>query len=332
MSNIREVAKHAGVSTATISRYLSHPEKLSAKTTEVVKNAIDALNYEPNLLARNFSKSRAYAVLVLVPDIANPFFSRVIKGIEDEAQRKGYSVLLGNTRYCNERERSYLQLVKTRQADGIIQLSYNLPFPLDDEGCPPVPFVQACESITTDKFPTVKINNLGAAKALTSHLTQLGHTNIACILGPRQSPLTKDRLQGYREALENAGINPSEQQLIYGDFSMLSGFNAAFEISSSRPPTAIFCMNDDMAIGLIRGLRDRGISVPDDISVVGFDDIEQAKYSDPPLTTVSQPTEALGRQAMAYLYELLDTDMTNNPQAELPTELVFRASTAAPKR
>lgn len=328
MSNIREVAKAAGVSTATVSRYFSNPEKLAKKSATKVEAALSKLNYKPNLLARNFSKSRSFAILVLVPDIANPFFSRVIKGIEEVAHQKGYSVLLGNTCYSEDRELTYTNLVDTRQADGVIQLGPNLPFE-NCETMPSVPFVQACECLKTGNFPTVEVDNVDASKRIVEHLLGLGHRKIACILGPETSPLTSDRLHGYELALENAGIEIDRNLLFSGDFTMNSGFNTApMLIQQQNRPTATFCMNDEMAIGLIRGLSSAGLRVPQDMSIAGFDDIEYAKYSEPPLTTVSQPTEDLGRTAMNYLYDLLEKESSSHVETVLPTQLVIRESTA----
>ncbi len=326
MSNIRDVAKQAGVSTATVSRYFSNPAKLSPKSAEKVRNAIESLNYTPNLLARNFNKSRSYSVLVLVPDIANPFFSRIIRGMEDAGQQKGYSVLLGNTRYSEERERAYINLVSTRQADGIIQLSYNVPRDLDSLLGR---FVQACECIESNKYPTVKVDNIAAAQKATEHFIDMGHRRIACILGPETSPLTHDRLKGYELALANANIEFDPDLIVAGDFSMNSGFHAASKLLQlEESPSATFCMNDEMAIGLIRGITNAGLLVPQDMSVIGFDDIEFAKYCEPPLTTISQPMEDLGRTAMNYLCDLLTNETRDNNHSVLPTQFIVRESTA----
>lgn len=334
MSNIREVAKRAGVSTATVSRYYSEPGKLSKKSSARVADAIAELQYKPNLLARNFSQSRSYAILVLVPDIANPFFARVIRGIEDVGQQKGYSVLLGNTRYCGEREKSYVTLADTRQADGIIQLNYNLPLNFDDNNQANVPFVQACECIESEYFPTVQVDNINASKTIVEHLTSLGHKHIACVQGPEGSPLTRDRREGYHQALESAGIQRNPALEVFGDFSMASGHAAATALLAlEERPTAAFCMNDEMAIGLIQAVKASGLKVPDDISVTGFDDIEYAKYCDPPLTTVAQPAEELGRTAVNCLFSLMEKSQPAQQKNVLATEIVLRQSTAvAPTR
>ena len=335
MSSIRDVAKMANVSVATVSRYLNDPDKVARKSAEAVEKAISQLNYKPNLLARNFFKSRSYSILVLVPNIANPFFSRVIRGIEDIGQQRGYAVLLGDTRFSKEREAEYYRRVETRQAEGVIQLSPNFP----GAGLPNhsnIPLVNACECLPDAPYPTVNIDNAEAAKTVVEYLISLGHRRIGCVLGPYQDakthPITHDRLMGYRHALERAGIEFDETLLVPGDFSLKSGLDAsAHFIGLSGQPSAVFCMNDEMAIGLIQGLKARGLQVPKDVSVAGFDDIEFAQYSDPALTTISQPAEDIGRTAMNVLVQLLEGANVQPIRHTLPTKLIVRESTAPPK-
>jgi LacI family repressor for deo operon, udp, cdd, tsx, nupC, and nupG len=334
MSNIREVARKANVSVATVSRYLNDPEKVAKKSAEEVEKAIRELNYKPNLLARNFFKSRSYSILVLVPNIANPFFSRVIRGIEDIGQRRGYAVLLGDTRFSIERESEYFRRVETRQAEGVIQLSPNYPGQ-NGANDSEIPFVNACECLEDVPYPTVKIDNRQAAGVMVEYLISLGHSRIGCLLGPYEndsaSPITKERLEGYRACINQHGITEDEALITQGDFTLESGHEAAAYFCGLKTvPTAIFCMNDEMAIGLIQGLKSQGIRVPEDISVAGFDDIEFAKYSDPPLTTISQPAEDIGRTAMQVLADILEGRKQPSDRYILPTERVVRGSTAPP--
>lgn len=336
MSTIRDVAKKANVSIATVSRYLNAPEKVAKKSAEDVANAIRQLNYKPNLLARNFFKSRSYAVLVLVPNIANPFFSRVIRGIEDVGQQKGYAVLLGDTRLSKEREAEYFQRVETRQAEGVIQLSPNFPGDISSVESK-IPFVNACECFPDAPYPTVNIDNTAAARDVVEYLISLGHRRIGCVLGPDEewnpNPITRDRLVGYHQALESNDIEFDQQLVAPGNFSLGSGLKAAqYFAQLDTKPTAIFCMNDEMAIGLIQGLKAKGLRVPKDVSVTGFDDIEFSNYCDPALTTISQPAENIGRTAMNVLYKLLEGKSTSQMRHVLPTKLVVRESTAPPAK
>lgn len=338
MSTIRQVAELAGVSIATVSRFLSNPEKLSGEAANKVEQAIKTLNYQPNLLARNLSKSRSYSVLVLVPNIANPFLAKVVRGIEGVGQRRGYSVLLGDTRYSQERENEYLSRLDGRQVDGVIQLNASWPERLNNKaGDLPqavLPLVNACECVDDAPCPTVSIDNKQAAETLVEYLISLGHRRIGCLLGPKigtagnYSPMTRERLQGYRAALEAHALQFDESLLVDGNFSVASGVDAAGYFSQLQDlPSAIFCMNDEMAIGLIQGLKTRGLKVPEDISVAGFDDIEMSRYCDPPLTTIAQPAEALGEEAMTLLCDRIEKKQSENLRRILPTELIVRAST-----
>jgi LacI family transcriptional regulator, repressor for deo operon, udp, cdd, tsx, nupC, and nupG len=326
MSNIRDVARLAGVSVATVSRALSNPEKVSPESLDKVHKAIAEVGYRPNMLARNFRSARAYAVVVLVPDIANPFYSLFIRALEDRAHQKGYAVLLGDTRGTPERELEYIRRVETRLADGIVQLRPSSEksqnnIPAD------VPCVNACGCEYTTG-PAIRIDNRGAAKSMVNYLISLGHKRIGVISGLKDNPHAIDRLEGYKEALAEAGI-PFEKDLIAeGDFTMWSGLNAAFQFCNMKNrPTAIFSMNDEMAIGAMQTLKSQGIRIPEDISVTGFDDIAYAKYSDPSLTTISQPAEEMGKMAMDMLLKVIEGEPLSQRECVLPTEFIIRKST-----
>ncbi len=326
MSNIRDVARLAGVSVATVSRALSNPEKVSPESLDKVHKAIAEVGYRPNMVARNFRSARAYAVVVLVPDIANPFYSLFIRALEDRAHQKGYAVLLGDTRGTPERELEYIRRVETRLADGIVQLRPSSEksqnnIPAD------VPCVNACGCEYTTG-PAIRIDNRGAAKSMVNYLISLGHKRIGVISGLKDNPHAIDRLEGYKEALAEAGI-PFEKDLIAeGDFTMWSGLNAAFQFCNMKNrPTAIFSMNDEMAIGAMQTLKSQGIRIPEDISVTGFDDIAYAKYSDPSLTTISQPAEEMGKMAMDMLLKVIEGEPLSQRECVLPTEFIIRKST-----
>lgn len=326
MSNIRDVARLAGVSVATVSRALSNPEKVSAESLDKVHAAIAQVGYRPNMLARNFRSARAYAVVVLVPDIANPFYSLFIRALEDRAQQKGYAVLLGDTRGTPERELDYIRRVETRLADGIVQLRPSSEksqnnIPAD------IPCVNACGCEYTTG-PAIRIDNRAAAKTMVSYLISLGHTRIGVISGLKDNPHAIDRLEGYKEALADAGIAFEKELVTEGDFTMWSGLNAAFQFCNMKQrPTAIFSMNDEMAIGAMQTLKNQGIRIPEDISVTGFDDIAYAKYSDPSLTTISQPAEEMGKMAMDMLLKVIEGEPLSQRECVLPTEFIIRKST-----
>ena len=330
MATIRDVSKIAGVSVATVSRTLSKPDKVSSKTRKIVEEAILKTNYKPDILARNFRTRKSSTVVVLVPDIANPFFSRVIRGIEQTAQRLGYAVLLGDTQGERSREITYANMVKTSQADGIIQLDSHIPFENKSERGAPI--VNVCDCVRDTDIPTIEIDNAAAAEKMTDYLISLGHQNIAIITGPVDSTITQDRLKGYKRALKNASIIFSDENVKVGNYSIHSGAMATQDLMKSpTPPSAIFCMNDEMAIGAIKQAKNMGIVVPDDLSIAGFDDISFAEYFDPSLTTISQPAEEFGSKAMATLYNIITQKEPIQKNTFLDFELIIRGSTGAYK-
>lgn len=328
MTNIRKVAELAGVSVATVSRALASPDIVSPSTREKVFNAVRQAGYKPNRMAVQFRSQRTHNLVVLVPTIANTFFARVISGIQEAAQARGYGVLLCHTLGSEAIETQYANLVSTRQADGVIQLRAFNPFASD--AFPPgarLPMVNACEVLDDAPCPSVRLDNRAAAREVIEHLIGLGHRRIGMIKGPRRSPLTRDRQQGYQDALAVANIAMDEKLLCPGDFTPGSGYQAAEALLTlAQRPTAIFCESDEMAIGAISCIKQAGLSVPGDISVAGFDDIAFASYSDPPLTTIAQPAEAFGREAVRMLIEVLEGRDVGNML--LPYALVARASTA----
>jgi len=331
MSNIREVARLAEVSVATVSRTLQQPDLVSLKTRNKVLAAVKAAGYKPNLMAVRFRSGKTHNLVVLVPTVANVFFARVISGMQEAAHENQYALLLGNTLGDDEMEAAYAKMVQTSQADGLIQLRAHNPFSAaepNDEAPALLPMVNACEVLDKAPCPTVVLDNRAAASAMTEHLLALGHQRIAMIKGPARSPLTRDRVAGYRDALQAAGVPFAEELLSPGNFSLQSGFQAAGDLLAlPNPPTAIFCENDEMAIGAIQRIKQQGLRVPADISVAGFDDISFAAFTDPPLTTIAQPAEEFGRTAVRLLIDVLEGRLSKAPKVILPFDLVVRAST-----
>ncbi|WP_075184902.1 LacI family DNA-binding transcriptional regulator [Teredinibacter haidensis] len=330
MSNIREVARIAGVSVATVSRALSHPEKVSEASRKRVQDAIDQVDYRPNMLARNFRSARSYSLVVLVPDIANPFFAQVIRSIELRAQKKGYSVLLGDTQDSNAREQEYIRLVETRLADGVIQLR-----PMSDQfhnaSKFKFPYLHLCAT-ESSPGPCIRVDNVTAFKHMTEYLISLGHRRIGLITGLKGNPHTVDRFKGYKQALENAGIPFDEALIAEGEYVIWSGVNAANQLCRLKErPTAIACMNDEMAIGAIQALKSNGLQVPEDVSVTGFDDIDYARYCDPPLTTIAQPSDDMGTIAVDMLLRLIEGETLSEEEHVLPYDFILRKSTATVK-
>lgn len=329
MSNIREVARLAGVSVATVSRTLRSPERVLPETRERVNAAVEKASYRPNLMAVQFRSQKTGNLVILVPAIANTFFARVISGAQRAAQAAGYRLLLCDTQGREDVERQFAELVYAHQADGVIQLRAYDPFEAASADAVLPPIVNACEVISNGRYPTISLDNLAAAQAMTEHLIAMGHRRIGLIKGSRTSPLTRDRLGGYRKALEEAGIMFDEDLVCHGDFTLSAGFAGASKmLAIAKRPTALFCENDEMAIGALKRIREEGLRVPEDISLVGFDDIPMANYCDPPLTTISQPAEAFGEKAVEMLIMLIDKKPIPERHVVLPFELTPRASSA----
>jgi LacI family transcriptional regulator, repressor for deo operon, udp, cdd, tsx, nupC, and nupG len=336
VSNIREVAKRAGVSTATVSRVLSRPDVVAPDTRSRVLQAVERLSYAPNSAAKNLRTLKSRKLLVTVPDISNPFFSLVLRGIEDCAQQNGYSVLLGDTRDDEGREERYAQMLKEKDADGLIFLGHRLPriaASLVREMAPRcAPIVNGCEFSAELGVPSVHIDNPRAAFEAMEHLYELGHRRIGVVTGPLVSPLSRDRLEGAFTAARRRNLQ-DEVIVKQADFSIGSGMDAAERLLSlAEPPTAIFCFNDEMAMGAIEAARRHGLHLPADLSVVGFDDIRFAQCADPPLTTIAQPMREIGEGTVRLLLDILNGTRLAPISITLPHHLQVRSSTAAPSR
>ena len=336
LSTIYEVAKRAGVSTATVSRVLSRPEIVAPNTRRKVLQVVERLGFAPNFAAKNLRTLRSRKLLVTVPDLSNPFFSLILQGIEDAAQREGYAVLVGDTAHNEEREERYALMLKRKEADGLIFLGHRLPKEaarlLKLRAPKPAPVVNGCEFSPRLGVPSVHIDNAKASADVMDFLYRLGHRRIGAITGPLVSPLSRDRLRGItiRAKAQHAERNLTVMQ---GDFSIASGAAAAETLLlRNDPSTAIFCFNDEMAIGVIAAAKRLGKAVPKDLSVVGFDDIRFARYTDPPLTTIAQPMREIGEGTVRLLLEILRGNEMFPVSVTLPHTLMVRGSTAPPAR
>lgn len=333
MATMKDVALSAGVSTATVSRALMTPEKVSLLTRKRVDDAITETGYSPTTLTRTLRRNESKTIVTIVPDICDPYFSEILRGIEDAAVENGYVILVGDSSQQQKREQSFVNLVYTKQVDGMVLLGSDLPFNAsrqEQKNLPPL--VMACEYAPELELPTVHIDNLTAAFEAVNYLTKLGHKRVAELSGPESSSLCQFRHQGYQQALRRAGIAMNNAYIHYGNFTFEAGATAITQLLSlSSPPTAVFCHNDIMAIGATQKAKQMGFRVPQDISIMGFDDIEFSQYCDPPLTTISQPRYEIGRQSMLMLLELLKGNDVRSGSRLLESSLVVRESTAPPK-
>jgi LacI family transcriptional regulator, repressor for deo operon, udp, cdd, tsx, nupC, and nupG len=333
MASIKDVAKLANVSTATVSRVLRNAGNVTEETKRRVLEAIEALNYQPNVLGRYLRRMETETVLVIVPDITNPFFSKVLRGIEAVALERGYQVLLGDTQNDVQLEEQYLNVLPQKQVDGMIFLTARTRKELMEEMSRQFPIVLACEYLEGTDIPTVSIDNISSARKATEHLIGLGHRRIAHLTGPMDVILSRDRLRGYYQALAQHDIDVDAALVQEGDFSFESGYNVTLKLLAlEKPPTAIFAANDAMAIGAIKAVRHRGGRVPEDVAVVGFDDIQMASIFEPGVTTIAQPMFDIGKQAMKLLLQLIDGEEVDRRQFVLPDRLVIRESCGGKRR
>ncbi|KMS51141.1 transcriptional regulator [Novosphingobium barchaimii LL02] len=337
MANIKDIARVAGVSVATVSRALSTPSLVRPATIERIEAAIADLNYEPNHLAAGLRRQRSDNVIVAVPSIFNPFTSAFVEGIENVARANKMRVLLGITEGDIDTLNKYVSMIAGKQADGMILLEKTLP---DIVRNPPTkskmpPLVAACEYPPDITLPRVRTDDHEASALVVGHLAELGHTRIAAITGPLDQFMSKDRLSGYKLGLLRARIEVDEAIIATGDFSLQSGYDAMLRLLDADPQfTAVTCANDEMALGALSALQQRGISVPDEMSVTGFDDLRFGAFSSPPLTTVHIPTVEIGEAAMRLMLDsLLQPDQVSaSREVILPHRLIVRQSTAAPKK
>lgn len=333
LPTIQDVAKAANVSTATVSRALSYPERVSEDTRRLVIEAIERTGYKVNQTARNLRRQQTGAIVALVPNIGNPFFSLILAGIEAAGSRAGYSVLIADTRAPHAHAGQLADYLDNSRADGLIILDGALPNGLFPAAGRRPPIVFCCEWSEDEPFPSIRLDNAGGAALAVHHLADLGHRNIGHISGPAGNVLTHARLAGVRRALAERGLAERPEWFFDGDFLLDAGVRAARAwLAMPERPTAVTASSDVMACGFIAELHRAGVSTPADVSVVGFDDIDIAAQFIPGLTTVHQPRLEIGEHAAEMLIQLIRApgDAVDMAPRMLAAELTVRGSTAPP--
>ncbi|KAF1042102.1 MAG: Ribose operon repressor [Herbaspirillum frisingense] len=328
MSTIKDVARLAGVSYTTVSHVLNHTRPVSAAARERVLRAVDELAYVPSALARSLRSKVTGSIGLIIPNNTNPYFSELARGIEDHCYGAGYSVILCNSDDDPDKQRDYLQVLQTKHCDGLIIATLNQSdlMPRAKLDIPTVLLDRAPREHGTDLVST---DNARGGQLAAEHLLGLKRRRIACIAGPSGLDLSDERVNGFRNTLEEGGCMLGEADLLHADFSGIGGYQAAMQLLQRRqPPDAIFCCNDMMAIGVLRAAGELQIEVPGALSVVGFDDIELAQFIHPPLTTVAQNTRRLGNLTAQFLLErIADPELPARRETVAP-QLQIRGSTA----
>ncbi|MBM9593834.1 LacI family DNA-binding transcriptional regulator [Roseitranquillus sediminis] len=331
--SIRDVAASAGVSVATVSRTLNSPAQVAASTRQAVLEAIRQTGYAANEAARNLRQRRTGAVVALVPNIANQFFSEILAGIAEVMWPAGYNLLIADTEADGQRPHR-LPYIDSNRADGVILFDGAVPAEKVSSAAgrraPPV--VMACEWLPGLSLPQVRIDNVEGARLAVAYLAELGHRRIGHVSGPAANVLTRARMEGWCAVLDGCGLPRPEEWLFSGDFTLDAGMIAARRwLALDERPTAVFCSSDTMACGFIGALARAGVAVPDDVSVVGFDDIDLAAHLHPALTTVHQPRRRIGTAAAEALLTLMAGGKLTNTDTVLPVELTVRASAKPPR-
>ena len=304
--SIQKIARLAGVAVATVARVLNNSDTVKAKNRERVLQAIKESNYQPNLLARQLRTARSNMILVMVSNIANPFCAEVVKGIEEEAEKNGYRILLCNSGSDLARSTSGLQLLSGKMVDGIITMNALSSLPELTTMIGDAPWVQCAEYADTGSISCVGINDVEAAQGAVSRLADSGRRRIALINHDLSYRYARLRERGYKSVLHVHGL--AYQQVTYAqDLSAAAGKRAMEQLlSQDEKPDAVFAVSDSLAAGALRAIAQAGLRVPEDIAVIGFDGTELAEVVSPQLTTVEQPSRAIGRTAVSLLMKRID--------------------------
>jgi LacI family transcriptional regulator len=333
MPTIQDVAKRAGVAPITVSRVINNSGYASEETRRRVEAAIEELSYVPNTLARGLRSKRTNTLALVVTDIANPFFTLIARGVEDAASASGFTVIYCNTDESEAKEEKYINILVQKQVDGVLLVpagnsSKSANFLHSNK----VPLVLIDRSVPGFQTDLVRCNSESGAYELVKHLIDLGHKRIAAITGPHEVSTSEDRVSGYQHAMSEAGIE-NLASVYYGSFTQASGYELTNQVLAQNPtPTAIFGANNFLSIGILKALRDTHLKVPQDMAVVGFDDLPESLIVDPILTVAAQPAYEMGQQATQLLLKRISNDASEtNQEVILPTELIVRQSSGPPK-
>jgi DNA-binding LacI/PurR family transcriptional regulator len=329
-TTIVDVARQAGVSIATVSRVIHDSPLVNTETRQRVEQAMAELHYAPNVVARGLVTRRTLAIGLVITSMADPFFPPIVQGVEETALDRGYSVLLSTSNNDPARELAVVRVLKERRVDAIIVASSRVgslyQTHLEEIEVPLVLINNEQSGAYTYSVGTDDVSGGGLA---TRYLLGLGHRAIGYIHGPLAKQSTQDRYRGYALALCEHGIAADAALIVAGDGQAEGGQRAMAELLQRRPrPTAVFCFNDLTAMGALRAIRSAGLTVPANMSIVGYDDIGLAAYAEPPLTTIAQQTHELGKQAMLLALDLLSSKKVTS--LTFPAKLVERGSCAPP--
>ncbi|WP_293773587.1 ribose operon transcriptional repressor RbsR [uncultured Pantoea sp.] len=326
---MKDVARLAGVSTSTVSHVINNNRFVSDGVREKVEQAIRHLNYAPSALARSLKINQTHTIGMLLTTSSNPFYAEVVRGVEESCYQRGYSLILCNTAGDEERMNRSLETLMQKRVDGLLIMctESHLPSAGILNRYPAIPAVMMDWAPFEGRGDIIQDNALLGGELATQHLIDSGYTRIACIAGPQDKTPARMRLEGYRNAMTKSGLEILPGYVVSGDFEFQGGYNGMVELLSlETPPQAVFTSNDAMAVGVYHALYQADIQVPQQMAVMGYDDIELARYLTPPLSTIHQPKDALGELAIdTLLYRLSHPDASQQTLVLTP-ELVMRGS------
>jgi len=331
---IYDVAREASVSMATVSRVVNNNPNVKPQTRKKVFEAIERLGYRPNAVARGLASKKTTTVGVVIPDISNAIFAEVARGIEDIANMYHYNIILCNADKKKDKEIRVINTLLEKQVDGLLFMGGAVTEDhIQAFKTSSVPIVLCATTDVTDTYPSVDIDHIEAAEDAVSTLIQNGHRRIAMISGTLQDPSNGfARYQGYKNALEKAGIPFNEELVRIGNYRYESGMEVTQHfLELQDKPTAVFAANDEMAIGAIHAIQDKGLRVPEDVSVISVDNVRMASMVRPLLSTVAQPMYDIGAVSMRLLTKLMKKESVMNSRVILPHEVILRQSVAQKK-
>ncbi|WP_104398714.1 substrate-binding domain-containing protein [Vibrio penaeicida] len=330
MATMKDIAKLAGVSTSTVSHVINKSRYVSEEISLRVNNAAKELNYyAPSALARSLKINRTQTIGMLVTTSTNPFFGEVVKGVERSCYQKGYNLILCNTEGDNERMKASIDTLLQRRVDGLLLMCSTLEGEKIDvfERYPDIPVVVMDWGPMLFASDKIQDNSLRGGYMAAKHLIESGHQNIGCITGPLAKHQAQMRYEGYKRAMNEEGLALNPDWIIESDFECEGGYEAFKKMQAKGPlPSAIFVCNDMMAMGAINAAHEMGIQIPEDVSLIGYDDIHIAKFMTPPLTTIHQPKHSLGKAAVETLLKKLEKETTEPQVVQLEPTLVVRNS------
>lgn len=333
MPTIRDVAKRAGVAPTTVSRVVNNSGYVGKETRERVEATIAEMGYVPNTLARSLRFKKTNTLALVLPDVTNPFWTTVARGVEDAASDRGFNVILCNTDESETEQAKYLTVLLQKQIDGILLApARSTDEPVTAIQKQGVPVVVLDRRVPGNQVDMVRGDSVKGAYRLVRLLLTLGHQRIAMLGGPQDVSTALDRVAGYRQALVETGLDADGSLIYYGEFTQASGYEMTQQALTATPrPTALFAANNFIAIGSLRALRDAGLRVPEDMTLVSFDDLPPAFVIDPFLTVAAQPAYEMGHQATELLLARLSGQAPKEYQEiVLPTETIVRRSSGPP--